>query len=237
MFKVAHLGKKIKHKHLLKDVSFNLDYGQIGIFLGGSGVGKSTLLRVCNHLDSCDEGSFFLDDKPLDLTTAHKEHKMGLVFQQFHLFENLSVINNITFALTKIKKMSKEEADQKALELLKDYGLDQKAYESIHKLSGGQKQRLALIRALALEPKIICLDEPTSALDPTLSSYIASSIEQLASQGLIVLVATHDMSLVSKLKAQLFLMQEGAIIERCTTQDFYANPSVYPALERFMMLG
>lgn len=234
MFKVENLSKKIRDKQILNQIQFEVDHGQIGIFLGGSGVGKSTLLRILNNLETCDTGTFVLDNVPLNLSQVNKDHTMGMVFQHFNLFENLNVESNITLALIKVLKQTEEEAHQIATQLLERYGLSHLAKNSIHKLSGGQKQRLAIARTLALNPKIICLDEPTSALDPHLKGQVANYIQDLAGENRIILIATHDTGLISQLKAKLFLMQHGTIVESCFSDTFAANPSSYPQLAHFL---
>ncbi len=155
-----------------------------------------------------------------------------MVFQHFNLFEHLSVEENITLPLL-IQKKSKEEAKQIAKGLLKRYGLEDKAEMSSQKLSGGQKQRLAIARSLALNPQIICLDEPTSALDPTLTNQIAQYIKELAQEGRIVLITTHDMSLVDQLEASWFLMREGTIKEHCLAEEYKADSTRFPLLQDF----
>lgn len=234
MLKVENLNKKLRDKQILHDVKFEIDHGQIGIFLGGSGVGKSTLLRVLNHLEPYDSGVFTLDDAKLDLTRVNKDHTVGMVFQHFNLFENLTVEGNITLALVKLKGMTPEQAHQVAAKLLERYGLADKAKASVERLSGGQKQRLAIARTLALDPKIICLDEPTSALDPHLTGQVAQYISDLATDNRIVLLATHDTNLVSKLNGKLFLMSKGTIAENCLTSAYKNEPSHYPQLQRFL---
>ncbi len=235
MFKVDHLNKIIADRKILQNVNFEVNQGQIGIFLGGSGVGKSTLLRVLNNLETCDSGSFSLDDQLLNLTEVNKNHIMGMVFQQFNLFEHLTVEENITLALIKLKGLSRDEALVIAISLLKRYGLEAYCKTKVNRLSGGQKQRLAMARSVALNPKVICLDEPTSALDPLLTSQIANYIQELAKEGKIVLIATHDIGLVEQLtSAMLFLMQEGTIAERGSVEEYQKNPSSFPQLQKFL---
>lgn len=234
MLTVKNLKKKIGLKTLLNDVSFELPKGQIGIFLGGSGVGKSTLLRVLNHLETYDSGEFALEGEPLNLSKANKEHTMGMVFQHFNLFEHLSVLENITLSLVKLQKKSKTEATQIAKDLLISYGLEAKIHDSVHKLSGGQKQRLAIARTLALNPRVICLDEPTSALDPLLTNQVIHYISEMANQGRTVLIATHDMNLVKKLEGTLFLMNEGQIVERVSISQYHKNPQNYQLVNQFI---
>ncbi len=234
MLLIKNLIKKFGDKKILDDVSLQVQHGEIAVLLGASGVGKSTLLRIMNNLETIDQGTIMLDGKPLDLTTVNKTHVVGMVFQHFNLFEHLTVEQNITLALEKGAGTSSAEAKKIAHALLKRYGLESQAQAYISQLSGGQKQRLAIARALALEPKILCLDEPTSALDPLLTSYVASNIKALAEQGIIVLVATHDTTLLEKLPCTIYLMQNGKIIETAKSQEFYANKEKFPAINRFV---
>lgn len=237
MFKVRHLSKTIQGKSILNDLCFEVDHGEIGIFLGESGAGKSTLLRVLNNLESCESGEFSLDGVALDVKNVNNDHTVGMVFQHFNLFEHLSVEENITLALTKCKGMSKREALASASALLERYGLLDKAKDRIHKLSGGQKQRLAIARTLALDPKIICLDEPTSALDPRLTAQVAQFITALAADNRIVLLTTHDMHLLEQLDGRLFLMEKGEIIATASKKECVCSPSAHPKLHSFFQGG
>lgn len=212
MLKVSKLNKN----PILQDVSFTLDHGQIGIFLGGSGVGKSTLLRTLNQLENYNSGEVSLDNAPLQ--------SIGMVFQHFNLFEHLSVEENIELPLIKHKKLSKPEAKKVSHELLTRYKLNDKAQTNVKKLSGGQKQRLAIARSVALNPKVICLDEPTSALDPYLTTEVAAFIHELAQENRIVLVATHDTHLIAKLNGTMFLMEKGMIVEQAHSRNYDSSP-------------
>lgn len=234
MLSIKNLSKKFHGKKILDDVSLQVKRGEIAVLLGSSGVGKSTLLRILNNLESLDSGQLFLDNKSLDAQTIIKKHLVGMVFQQFNLFDHLTVEENITLALEKVLGKSKTEAHRMAHELLKQYGLEDKAHDYISQLSGGQKQRLALARALALKPQIICLDEPTSALDPLLTTYVANNIQQLAKNGYIVLVASHDISLLDKLDCTIYLMDAGKIVETAQSTDLKQNPNKYPRIKQFV---
>lgn len=237
MFEVKQLNKSVKDKSILNNVSFAVKRGQIAVFLGGSGVGKTTLLRVLNNLETCQSGSFFLDSKPLNLLTVNRNHTVGMVFQHFNLFDHLTVENNITLSLIKLKGKSKTEAKAAAHLLLEKYGLLEKASSPVQKLSGGQKQRLAIARALALNPEIICLDEPSSALDPVLTSQLAKYIVELAAEGRIVLLTTHDMSLLQQFESTLFLMQQGSIVESGQASECFKKSPCYPLLSSFVTGG
>lgn len=234
MLKISNLSKRFGHKVVLDNISITIDRGQIALFLGASGVGKSTLLRVLNNLEVPDNGVITLDDKVLDLSQVNTTHTVGMVFQQFNLFENLTVEDNIIFPLQKAAGLPHAQARARAHELLRQYELIDKAHEYPAQLSGGQKQRLAIARTIALKPRIICLDEPTSALDPLLTSFVAASIQELAHQGYIVLVASHDIKLLEKLTCTVYLMEHGKIVETAGSIDLRNNPAVYPKISNFV---
>jgi ABC-type polar amino acid transport system ATPase subunit len=234
MLNVHQLSKKILNKQILKDLSFQVDRGQIAIFLGGSGAGKSTLLRILNHLESYESGTFALDGAPLDLASTNRKHLVGMIFQHFNLFDHLNAEENITLALIKCQGVGKEEAQGIAKGLLEKYGLEDKGCSKISKLSGGQKQRLAIARTLALNPEIICFDEPTSALDPTLTNQVARYIKDLAEEKRIVLLTTHDMNLVEQLDGKLFLIEGGTIVESASRGECIGHPQAFPKLNQFL---
>lgn len=234
MLKINQLTKSFGPKKILNNISLTIKKGEIAVFLGSSGVGKSTLLRILNNLETINSGTIALDDKELDLATINTTHTVGMVFQHFNLFDHLTVEQNITLPLEKVLKKSSADATKIAHHLLNRYGLLDKNNKYAHQLSGGQKQRLAIARAVAMEPKIICLDEPTSALDPVLTSYVANNIQQLATDGYIVLVATHDTDLIAKLNCTIYLMSEGNIIETAQSQDLKNNSENYPKIKKFI---
>lgn len=228
MLEVKQVTKTIHGKEILKNISFTIKSGEIALFLGGSGVGKSTLFRVLNQLEHFDSGDLYFNELPLS------QKHIGMVFQQFNLFDHLTVQENIELALIKVQHKTKNEARDIACALLDRYGLADKASLPVTKLSGGQKQRLSIARTIALNPKIICLDEPTSALDPKLTSHVAQYIQELAAEGRIVLVTTHDMSLVKQLDGDLYLMENGTVAESCKTKSYFENPENFPLLYRFI---
>jgi len=234
MLNIKNVTKKFGNKIVLDNVSFNVKKGQIVILLGESGVGKSTLLRLLNNLETMDSGKITLDNKKIDIKKVNDDHTMGMVFQHFNLFDHLTVEQNITLALEKVLGKSTQEAITIAHKLLERFGLTDKAYKDISQLSGGQKQRLAIARTLALKPKIICMDEPTSALDPILTTHVAHTIQDLAKEGYIILIATHDIALLDKLDCHIHLMQAGKIIESAKSQEFNNDKGAFPALDKFV---
>jgi ABC-type polar amino acid transport system ATPase subunit len=234
MLKIDAITKKFGTKTVLNGVSLTVKKGEIAVLLGSSGVGKSTLLRVLSDLDRADAGTIYFNNKKLDPISMHKQHLVGMVFQQFNLFEHLTVQQNITLALEKVAGKTKQEAAAIAHALLAHYGLADKANASINQLSGGQKQRLAIARSLAMKPEIVCLDEPTSALDPLLTTHVGNTITQLAREGYIVLVATHDTALLDKLDCTIYLMDNGSIVQTANSADFKAHPHSYPLIAKFV---
>ncbi len=234
MLSITNLSKKFNSTYILHNISLAVGQGHIAVLLGPSGVGKSTLLRVLNGLETPDSGTVTLDNKELNLQAITTTHTIGMVFQQFNLFEHMTVEQNITFPLEKAMGLSPHTAHQQAHQLLKKYHLEDKAKVYASQLSGGQKQRLAIARTLALKPKVICMDEPTSALDPLLTSYVAQSIEELAREKYIVLVASHDTKLIEQLPCTIYLMGHGTIVETAESKDFWAHPDRYPRIQQFV---
>jgi ABC-type polar amino acid transport system ATPase subunit len=219
---------------ILNKLNFTVKRGEIAVFLGSSGAGKSTFLRALNHLETLDEGVCLLDGAPLDLSLVGKKGTIGMVFQHFNLFEHLSVEKNITLALIQQQGKSKESAALTAKKLLERYHLSDKAKVNVKNLSGGQKQRLAIARAVALEPQIICLDEPTSALDPFLTQEIAKYIKELAEEGRMVVITTHDMGLLQAIEAKVFFLQGGEVVESAEKKEIEDSPALYPLIASFL---
>lgn len=234
MLKIKNVSKAFGSKKVLDNVSLNVNRGAIAILLGSSGVGKSTLLRLLNNFETLDQGSVELDGKQIDLTHVNKDHTAAMIFQQFNLFDHLTVQENITLALEVVQNKSKSESQKIAHALLTKFGLIEKAKDYPSQLSGGQKQRLAIARTLALKPTIICFDEPTSALDPLLTTHVANSIQELAREGYIVLIASHDTALLDKLTGDVYLMEHGKIIETAHTDQLRTNHTHYPRINRFV---
>jgi len=234
MLNLEKITKKFNDKLILDGVSLRIEKGDIAVLLGPSGVGKSTLLRILNNLETIDSGNIYYDNKKLNLETISKTHIVGMVFQQFNLFEHLTVEQNITIILEKVLKKSKDNAKKIAKKLLQQFGLEDKAKKFVSQLSGGQKQRLAIARMLSVKPQIICMDEPTSSLDPLLTTYVANNIQQLADQDYTVLVATHDTDLLAKLNCTIYLMDKGKIVESATSVEFFKNKDAYPQIKKFV---
>ena len=201
MLEVKNLCKEFNSRPILKDISFTLKDGEIMTIVGPSGAGKTTLLRIIAGLETKDSGEILIDGKPYD------PGKVGVVFQDFNLFPNLNVLQNITLAPTMVLKESKEEADQNAKKLLDQLQMTGREKQYPYQLSGGQKQRVAIARALAMKPRILCYDEPTSALDPNLRKEVERMILDLKKSGLTQLIITHDLTFAKNVADQMLKVQ------------------------------
>lgn len=230
--------KSFDNVTVLKDVSLNVNEGEVVAIIGPSGSGKSTLLRCLNQLINIDSGSITVcgmsmvntDEKGIcryaDKTALHKiQLKTGLVFQNFHLFPHFNVLKNITDAPMQILKMTKQEAQNKAYELLEKMNLSDKANAYPYQLSGGQAQRVSIARALALSPAVLFFDEPTSALDPELTVEILRVIKNLAKEKMTMVVVTHEMSFARDVADRVVFMDNGAVIEEGAAEKIFTNPS------------
>ncbi len=234
MLEIKNLSKKFGDKVVLNNIDLKVDKREIALLLGSSGVGKSTLLRILNNLETYDKGEIILEGKPIESYKSKNQQVTGIVFQQFNLFDHMNVEKNITFVLEKVAGKKSDEAKNIATKLLQKFGLEDKATLPIKKLSGGQKQRLAIARSIALKPMVMCFDEPTSALDPYLTSFVAENIQELADEGYMVLVASHDITLLEKLRCKIYLMDKGKIIEIAPSAEFIAHPEQYPLIKKFV---
>lgn len=201
MLEVKNLCKEFNNRPILKDISFTLKDGEIMTIVGPSGAGKTTLLRIIAGLETKDSGEILIDGKPYD------SGKVGVVFQDFNLFPNLNVLQNITLAPTAVLKESKEEADKNAQELLNKLQMQGREKQYPYELSGGQKQRVAIARALAMKPRILCYDEPTSALDPNLRKEVEKMILNLKKSGLTQLIITHDLTFAKNVADQMLKVE------------------------------
>ncbi|PEL13614.1 amino acid ABC transporter ATP-binding protein [Bacillus sp. AFS017336] len=215
MLKVNNLTKQFNKQTVLNEVSFAVNKGEIVTLLGQSGAGKTTILRCINGLEGFDGGSIEIDGQIIkskkDLLKVRKN--VGLVFQNYNLFPHKTVIENIIEAPMLALGMNKEEAIKRAISLLEQVGLSEKANAYPNELSGGQQQRVAIARACALQPKILCFDEPTSALDPELTNGIAEIMKSLAKDGMSILVITHDMEFAKNVSTRTLLVKEGKVLE------------------------
>lgn len=202
MLKIENLNKSFGNRQILRDINFSLNDGQIMTIVGQSGAGKTTLLRIIAGLEVADSGQMKLDEEVYNLQDE-KRGKIGVVFQDFNLFPNLSVLENITLAPQLALKEDKQSAEKEAMSLLTSLKMEDKGGLYPYQLSGGQKQRVAIARALAMKPKILCYDEPTSALDPSLRDQVADLILGLKKDGLTQLIITHDMDFAEKVADQV----------------------------------
>jgi len=225
--KVVNLKKNYDTKVVLDGVDLEVFPGQIVAVIGSSGSGKSTVLRCVNLLEDILDGQIFLEGVEIsepDVDQDKVREQIGLVFQSFNLFGHLSILENITLALIHVKKMSKVEARQKALTWLERIGLADKADSYPDKLSGGQQQRTAIVRAIAMEPKVLLLDEVTSALDPELVGEVLSLIKDLKASGTTILMATHELSFAREVADWVIFLEKGKILEQGEAKDFFDNP-------------
>jgi len=213
--------------HALKDINFRVGRGEIVVICGPSGSGKSTLIRCINRLEEIDEGRIIIDgediyDKKVDINKIRAE--AGMVFQHFNLFPHLTILENITIAQNKVRKVPKKEAEARAMKLLERVGLAHKAHDYPGALSGGQKQRVAIARTLAMEPKIILFDEPTSALDPEMIGGVLDVMRDLAKENYTIVCVTHEMGFAKEVGDRIVFMDEGVIIEEDTPTEFFERP-------------
>ncbi len=227
LIKVQGLKKSFGSNHVLKGIDTEIEKGEVVVVIGASGSGKSTFLRCLNLLEEPTGGKIFFGDaditSPKTDINIHRQ-KMGMVFQQFNLFNNLTILKNITLAPVKLGIMKKADADKKAMELLKRVGLEEKADAYPSQLSGGQKQRVAIVRALAMNPEVLLFDEPTSALDPEMVGEVLDVMKQLANEGMTMVVVTHEMGFAREVASRVIFIDEGVIMEEAAPQEFFANP-------------
>lgn len=227
MIKVKELNKNFGKLHVLKGIDIEIKKGEVVVVIGPSGSGKSTFLRCLNLLEEPSGGEIVFEDisiteKGTDINKLRQ--KMGMVFQQFNLFPNMTVLDNITLAPKKLKGMSKGEAEAVAYKLLKRIGLEDKAKSYPAQLSGGQKQRIAIARALAMSPDVMLFDEPTSALDPEMVGEVLDVMKELASEGMTMIVVTHEMGFAREVGDRVIFMDEGKIMEEGTPEEIFTNP-------------
>ena len=236
ILRVENLTKTYGDLEVLKGVSFDVYPGEKKVFIGPSGTGKSTLLRCINLLTEPDGGSVYLNGE--EVTNSGRKindyrQKMGMVFQNFNLFDHLTAVRNVELALLKVKKMGKKEAREKALFELERVGMLDWADHYPAQLSGGQAQRVYIARALAMDPEVMLFDEPTSALDPELKREVMEVMRKLAAQGMTCLVVTHEMKFATSFASEILLMEKGEIIERGKPEDIPTSPS-FERMRAFM---
>ncbi len=227
MISVKGLKKSFDGTEVLKDITVEINRGDVLCVIGPSGSGKSTFLRCLNMLETPTGGSIIFDgedltDKKVNLN-LHRQ-KMGMVFQQFNLFPHMNILKNLTCAPMMLKKVSKERAEAKALELLKRVGLEDRAYSYPNQLSGGQKQRVAIVRALCMEPDVMLFDEPTSALDPEMVGEVLDVMKELAKEGMTMVVVTHEMGFAREVSNRVLFLDDGYIAEEGTPEEIFGAP-------------
>ena len=232
--------------HALDDVSIELNKGDVMVVVGPSGSGKSTLLRSLNLLEIPTEGSVWFhgvditkkkykdeDGKTVKVNIDEHRQKMGMVFQHFNLFPHKTILENMILAPMKVKKMPRHEAEEKAVALLKRVGLEDRTRAYPIQLSGGQKQRIAIVRALMMDPEVMLFDEPTSALDPEMVGEVLEVMKELASEGMTMVVVTHEMGFAKEVGNRVVFMADGKILEEAPPKQFFENPS-HPRLQDFL---
>ena len=231
-----HVNKHFGALHVLNDINTTIGRGEVVVVIGPSGSGKSTLCRAINRLETIDDGTITIDGTPLPSEgrgLAKLRADVGMVFQSFNLFAHKTVLQNVTIGQIKVRKRSKAEADKRAMELLERVGVANQAQKMPSQLSGGQQQRVAIARALAMDPKIMLFDEPTSALDPEMINEVLDVMVQLASEGMTMVVVTHEMGFAREVCDEVVFMDRGVVVEHATPSEFFGNPKTERA-QRFL---
>ena len=227
MIRVKDLHKDFGQNHVLRGINYEIQKGQKIVLVGPSGCGKSTFLRCLDLLETPTSGEVWLDDIKVNdpKTDINKvRQRMGMVFQHFNLFQNLKIIDNLTLAPVKLGLMNKEEAGEKALELLRRVNLADKADAYPHSLSGGQQQRIAIVRSLAMNPEVMLFDEPTSALDPEMVGEVLQVMKELAEEGMTMVVVTHEMAFARQVASKVIFIDGGLSQEENTPEEFFEHP-------------
>jgi len=225
MVEVNNVNKSFGDLHVLKDVTHTFQKGKTTVIIGASGSGKSTLLRCLNQLETIDSGEIYFENKSLnEYKHIDLVSKIGMVFQQFNLFSNMKVLENVTYALIKVKKYNKHDAIDLAMKMLNTVNVQDKKDQYPETLSGGQKQRVALARALVMQPEVMLFDEPTSALDPEMVNEVLDEIKKLTHTGLTNIIVTHEMGFAKEIADEVIYMDEGKIIEYGDADSFFNNP-------------
>ena len=228
LLEIEDVHKRFADLHVLRGISLDVDQHQVVCLIGASGSGKSTLLRCINALEDVDGGVIRLDGdrvsgRGIDVDALRRE--VGIVFQSFNLFPHMTVLENITLAPLKVLRLTKGLAEERAIALLKRIGLEDKARDYPDRLSGGQQQRVAIVRAMAMEPRLLLLDEITSALDPELVAEVLNIVRDLAEQGMTMILATHEMSFAREVASKVCFLHEGVIHEEGPPEQIFGNPT------------
>lgn len=227
VIQIKNVNKSFGDHHVLKDINFDIFNGEIISIIGPSGSGKSTLLRCINLLEEPQSGQILIDN--IDIISSQKtaqviRQEIGMVFQHFNLFQNFTVLKNMMYAPSVVKKEPKDKLREKCMNLLERVGLSDKADQYPAMLSGGQQQRVAIARALAMDPKVVLFDEPTSALDPEMVSEVLDVIKKLAETGITMVLVTHEMGFAREISDRIIFMDKGMIVENCSAKEFFNNP-------------
>jgi polar amino acid transport system ATP-binding protein len=236
MIRIVDLHKKFGHLHVLKGVNLEVKKGDVLVIIGPSGSGKSTLLRSVNLLEKPTSGHIYLDGEEITGRKVNENkarQRIGMVFQNFNLFPNMTVLGNVTIALLKVLKMNRRQAEETGINLLIKVGLKDKIHAFPNQLSGGQKQRVAIARALAMNPEAMLFDEVTSALDPELVKEVLDVMKDLAKSGMTMLVVTHEMGFAKEVGSHVIFMDEGLILEEGLASDIFDNPQ-HPRTKAFL---
>lgn len=232
MLKVDHIQKNFGTGDVLKGIDFQVEKGEVVAILGPSGSGKTTLLRCIAFLEKAESGIMQFDGRTVDLSRISKKdmHElrmhMGFVFQGFHLFRNMTVLENVMEGLTTARKVNRAEAEKIAREMIEKVGMSERIPFYPDQLSGGQQQRVAIARAIAINPDVILFDEPTSALDPELTGEVLDVMQKLAKEGTTMVVVTHEMSFARDVASRVVFMEDGLVVEEASAHDFFENPKM-----------
>ncbi|MFJ7062025.1 amino acid ABC transporter ATP-binding protein (plasmid) [Streptomyces griseobrunneus] len=228
LIELRDVNKHFGELHVLQDINLTVGRGEVVVVIGPSGSGKSTLCRAVNRLETIESGSILIDGRPLPEEgkgLAQLRAEVGMVFQSFNLFAHKTVLANVSLAQLKVRKRKKEEADRRSRELLERVGLASQADKFPAQLSGGQQQRVAIARALAMDPKALLFDEPTSALDPEMINEVLEVMQQLAQDGMTMVVVTHEMGFARSAANRVVFMSDGRVIEDRTPEEFFTSPN------------
>ncbi len=232
MIKLENIHKYYDHQHVLKGINLSVNKGEVVSILGPSGSGKSTLLRCINFLENPSSGMVEISGKRVDVESASKTDILslrtstGMVFQQYNLFKNLTVLQNVMIGLTSVKQLNPVEAKEESIDILERVGLQDRLNHYPAQLSGGQQQRVGIARALALKPEVLLFDEPTSSLDPELVDEVLAVIKNVASEGNTMLIVTHELNFAREISDRVVFMESGMILEEGTAEQIFSNPRI-----------